>query len=121
MGSAEGCQDDHIDRDRVARIGAAMAGPETARRLADVFSAFADPGRLRLLEALGHDELCVCELTLLSGLSQSSVSHHLRLLRNLRLVRHRRAGRLVYYSLDDEHVRHLVSQGLAHVREEEDR
>jgi DNA-binding transcriptional ArsR family regulator len=73
--------------------------------------------RVRILQALAVEELCVCDLALLLDLSQSAVSHQLRLLRSADLVRSRRQGKIVYYALDDEHVKILFAQGLKHVQE----
>ena len=75
---------------------------------------------MRILDALSCDELCVCDVATLIGLSESAVSHQLRLLRNLRLVRARREGRMVFYSLDDQHIVTLFQQGLRHVNEDAD-
>ena len=82
-----------------------------------IFSALADPTRLRILEALAIGELCVCDLAELSGVSQSGVSHQLRLLRDRSLVTFRRDGNRAVYSLADDHVRSLLAQGLAHAAE----
>lgn len=116
--SLETCEVTAIDADRVRRVQAQLTDEATTQRLAETFAALSDTTRLRIIEALAQEELCVCDLSAaLGGLSQSAVSHHLRTLRNLRLVKHRRAGRLVYYSLDDEHICRLFDQGLEHVRE----
>jgi ArsR family transcriptional regulator len=89
----------------------------TADRLAHVFSALADPTRVRILSALvGAEELCVGDLAAVLELSMSAVSHQLRLLRELQVVRRRRAGKHVYYSLDDEHIHDLFQRGLEHIR-----
>lgn len=88
-----------------------------AQSLADIFSVLADPSRVRLLGALAERELCVCDLANVLGLRQSTVSHQLRLLRALRIVRFRKEGRVAYYSLDDGHVAGLLAQALAHIRE----
>ncbi len=90
---------------------------DEARDLAAVFGTLADPTRLRIVAALAERELCVCDLANLLGLRQSTVSHQLRLLRMLRVVRFRKEGRVAYYALDDPHVAALLAQGLAHVRE----
>ena len=87
----------------------------TATRLAQIFGALSDPTRLRLVSALSEGELCVCDLAAVLGMTQSAVSHQLRLLRNLNLVRFRKEGRVVYYTLDDEHVRQLFERGLEHI------
>lgn len=91
--------------------------PDTVGALADIFKVLGDPTRVRILDVLSHGELCVCHLAQLLGLSESAVSHQLRLLRNTRVVRSRREGRLIYYALDDKHVLTLFRQGLKHVEE----
>lgn len=106
-----------IDLSRVRKIRAALVAPSAVQGLADTFSALGDPTRVRILDALSHGELCVCDLAAVLNLSQSAVSHQLRLLRGLRLVRPRRAGRVVFYSLDDQHIMSLFRQALQHVEE----
>jgi DNA-binding transcriptional ArsR family regulator len=87
--------------------------------LAETFRVLSDPGRVRLISALlGAGELCVCDLAAVTGLSQTACSHNLRLLRSHRLVRYRKQGRNVYYSLDDAHIRLLLDVGLQHVSHE---
>lgn len=86
-----------------------------ADRLAQIFAALADPTRLRLISALIDRELCVSDLAAALNMTQSAVSHQLRLLRALGLVRARKDGRMVYYALDDEHIRDLYQRGLEHV------
>src|SRR5689334_8994525 len=88
-----------------------------AEELAATFAVLGDPTRVRLVDALAHGELCVSELADVVGLSESAVSHQLRLLRSLRIVRARRAGRQVYYQLDDNHIRTLLDQGRRHIEE----
>ena len=90
-----------------------------AAALAETFKALGDVTRVRMLDALARAELCVGDLAELVGLSESAVSHQLRLLRGMRLVRSRRHGRLVFYSLDDDHILRLFEQGLEHVEERE--
>ena len=85
--------------------------------LAELFKALGDYTRVRILFALSVNELCVCALAEVLDMSQSAISHQLRLLRAAKLVRYRKDGKNVYYTLDDDHVRNLVSQGLEHVRE----
>jgi ArsR family transcriptional regulator, lead/cadmium/zinc/bismuth-responsive transcriptional repressor len=104
-----------IDGDRVAAVQRRMPAAAGFRHLAEIFSALGDPTRLRVLFALARQELCVCDLSTLLGVSVSAVSHQLRLLRGLRLVKFRREGRLAYYSLDDHHVAALLEMGLEHV------
>ena len=105
----------HPETVRAARES--LLSSDDARELAATFGVLADPTRLRLVAALAERELCVCDLANVLGLRQSTVSHQLRLLRALRVVRVRKAGRVAYYSLDDAHVAGLLAQGLEHVRE----
>ena len=99
----------------------AATGPlldeRAAEELAATFAGLGDPTRVRLVDALAHGELCVSDLSAVVGLSESAVSHQLRLLRSLRIVRARRAGRQVYYQLDDAHIRTLLDQGRRHIEE----
>jgi DNA-binding transcriptional ArsR family regulator len=99
----------------------AQQGPvnaATAERLAQTFRAMADPTRVRILSALAETELCVGDLATVLGMSVSAISHQLRLLRELRVVRKRRDGKHIYYTLDDEHIRDLFQRGLEHVQHE---
>jgi DNA-binding transcriptional ArsR family regulator len=89
--------------------------------LCQTFKALGDSSRLMILWALEHQEMCVCDLAALLGITESAVSHQLRLLRTLRLVRNRRDGTILYYRLTDGHVSELVRIALEHVRELEDR
>ena len=91
--------------------------PETVAALAETFRVLGDPTRVRILDALAGGELCVCDIASLVGISESAVSHQLRLLRGMRLVRPRRAGRLVYYTVDDQHIIELLRPALTHVEE----
>src|SRR5215204_3493171 len=106
-----------IDLARVRKIRAALVAPDAVQGIADTFNAMGDPTRVRILDALSHGELCVCDLAAVLKLSQSAVSHQLRLLRGLRLVRPRRDGRVVFYALDDRHIISLFKQTLQHVEE----
>jgi DNA-binding transcriptional ArsR family regulator len=96
---------------------AAMMGARTVEALAETFRVLGDPTRVRILDALSAGELCVCDIAALVGTSESAASHQLRLLRGMRLVRPRRAGRLVYYAVDDQHILELLKQALTHVEE----
>ena len=87
-------------------------------RLADTFKVLSDPTRIKIINALANKELCVCDISELLGMSQSAISHQLKKLRDLKLVKHRKEGRTVYYSLNDYHIFQLFSQGLAHVLED---
>ena len=91
--------------------------PRTVEALAETFRVLGDPTRVRILDTLSSGELCVCDIASQVGISESAVSHQLRLLRGMRLVRPRRAGRLVYYAIDDHHILELLKQALTHVQE----
>ena len=117
MPAADVCDIVHLHPARVAELRAALIGADDVADLTETFRALGDPTRVRILDALSHGELCVCDLAALVGMSESAVSHQLRLLRNLRLVRPRRDGRMVFYALDDRHVVDLLGEGLKHVAE----
>ena len=109
------CEADRIAADRLAQLREALS-EAAALELAETFRLLTDPGRLRLIAALLEtDELCVCDLAEVTGLSQTACSHNLRLLRAQRLVRYRKQGRKVYYTLDDDHIRVLLDVALQHV------
>jgi ArsR family transcriptional regulator, lead/cadmium/zinc/bismuth-responsive transcriptional repressor len=114
---ADTCDVFFADPARVERVRAALIGTRQVTALAETFRALGDPTRVRILDALSRDELCVCDLATLLGLTESAVSHQLRLLRALRLVRTRRDGRMAFYALDDQHIVTLFHQGLRHVDE----
>lgn len=103
-----------VDNNKIARLKP-LAWEETVS-LAQTFKAMGDTTRVRILQALSQEELCVCELSEILEMTQSAISHQLRLLRNLRLVKYRKEGKKVFYTLDDEHIINLFAQGLAHVR-----
>lgn len=111
------CDVEFVHEEAVTAARAARHDDEDIDRLADMFGMLASPTRLRLLEALTERELCVCDLAAVAGVSQSAVSHHLRLLRQLRIVRFRKEGRMAYYRLDDEHVAEIIDSGLRHAIE----
>ena len=96
---------------------ALLMAPRTVEALADTFRVLGDPTRVRILDALSRSELCVGDLASQLGVTESAVSHQLRLLRNIRIVRSRREGRMIFYALDDKHVLALFRQGLRHVQE----
>jgi len=101
----------------LADVQRRLLASTTVEAVADVFKLLGDPTRVRLVDALSHGERCVCDLATLIGLTESAVSHQLRLLRGARLVRVRRAGRQAFYSLDDHHVLGLVHDTRRHVEE----
>jgi DNA-binding transcriptional ArsR family regulator len=91
---------------------------EEYRSLAETFGALADPSRAKIVYSLLHQELCTCDLAAIARVSESAVSQHLNVLRRLRLVRSRRNGKVVYHSLDDEHISTLLAVCLEHVRDQ---
>jgi ArsR family transcriptional regulator len=86
--------------------------------LANTFKALGDPGRVKILLALAEQELCVCDLAALLHMSTSAISHQLRILRHLNLVRYRKDGKMAFYSLEDEHIKELLREGLRHIEEQ---
>jgi len=111
------CETEFVDEERVDAVRARMPEREVISALSDTFKVLGDPTRLKIVSALGVAELCVCDLANLLGSSISAVSHQLRVLRNLKLVKHRKEGKMVYYSLDDECIKTLLEEGLRHIEE----
>ncbi len=105
------------DATALAATKARLLADGTVESVADVFKLLGDPTRVRIVDALSHGERCVCDLAELVGISESALSHQLRLLRAARLVRVRRTGRLAYYTLDDHHVIGLLHDTRKHVEE----
>lgn len=112
------CDADIVDPEAVRRVRAEMTGDALVERTCAIFSALSDPTRLRILDALAREELCVCDLAALCGISQSGVSHQLRLLRDRGLVAFRRDAQRAVYRLADDHVRGLIATGVEHAAEE---
>lgn len=116
-GDAPSCDSSLVHLEQVRQVQSEIMTTEKAQQMAQFFGAMADPHRLKLLSALAIAELCVCDLAALVKMSESAVSHQLRLLRNLRLVKHRREGRNVYYSLADSHIANLYKEVADHLEE----
>jgi DNA-binding transcriptional ArsR family regulator len=116
-GPRDVCDVHYVNEQRVKAVQKSMIGDEVAEALAETFKVLSDPTRVKILFALSKAELCLCDLSALLGMNDSAVSHHLRLLKALKLVKYRRAGRMAYYSLDDEHIERLFRHGLEHVQE----
>ena len=112
------CEIDLVDVGAVQRASAQLPDERTLRRLNQIFSALGDPTRVRILQALSVEELCVCDIAAVVGVSQSAVSHQLRLLRDRDLVTFSRQGKRAVYRLADAHVRMLLEQGFAHAHED---
>jgi len=124
MGSAkaklieeDGCQVRVVHLERVEQARRESIPVRELERLSLTYSVLGDPNRLKIVMALRNVEMCVCDLAAFTGLSESAVSHQLRRLKDLALVKKRRAGQIIYYSLDDAHVAQLLDLGLEHVRE----
>src|SRR6267143_164922 len=113
----DSCDIFHLDPAKVSTLKTALLGERSVSALAETFKVLGDMTRVRMLDALSRSELCVCDIARLLALSESAVSHQLRLPRGMRLVRPRRAGRMVFYTLDDQHIVGLFEQGLEHVQE----
>ncbi len=111
------CDTHYINRERVQYVEKRMQADGVVVRLAETFQVLGDPTRIKIIFALSQKELCVCDLAGLLRLSSSAVSHQLRVLRNMRLVKYRKEGRVAYYSLDDSHISRLFDEGLRHVKE----
>jgi len=115
----EDCQVKHINLKKVKELKKSLLPHSILQDLAETFKILGDPTRLNIIHLLSKQELCVCDLASLLNATNSLVSHQLRVLRNLRLVKVRRKGQMAFYSLDDDHIRHLFNEGLIHVRERE--
>lgn len=114
---SDACEVQFVDEKRVRRARSAMKPAEAVSALAELFKVLGDPTRIRIAYALSREELCVCDISNLLGVSQSAVSHSLRALRQMKLVRFRKEGKVAYYALDDEHVARLLEDGFRHVEE----
>lgn len=106
-----------IDKAFAQTIFDTLPDEEELYYLADLFKIFADPTRIKILYVLMKGEMCVCDIALLLHMSQSSISHQLRVLKQSRLVKFRRDGKTIFYSLSDHHVKTMLSQGLEHIAE----
>lgn len=113
------CEQHVVDARRVRQAAAALPSQSVLDELAETFKVLSSPTRLKIIHALSRGELCVCDLAGLLGATDSAVSHQLRLLRGMRLVKYRREGKLAFYSLDDQHVQQLFEAGLEHMEETE--
>lgn len=113
----EACEVKCINPRKVRQLAKNLPDSDTLKRLSNFFQILSDPSRLKVLYCLSHEEVCVCDLSATLGASMSAVSHQLRLLRILKLVKSRKDGRIVHYSLADDHAGKLIEMGLKHDRE----
>ena len=111
------CQGKTIHTEKVQKVKQQLTNDLTLREMAETFKTLGDKTRVTILQALIHEELCVCDIAAVIGMSMSLVSHQLRILRTNHLVKYRREGKTVYYSLDDDHVVHLLKMAYEHVTE----
>lgn len=114
---AESCEFIHVHDDIVRKVTAEMPGEEILYDLADLFRIFADSTRIKILYVLYESEMCVCDIAQLLGMTQSAISHQLRALKQSKLVKYRREGKTIFYSLADDHVVTILAQGMEHIRE----
>ena len=115
--NVECCDFIHAHEDIVDKVRQSLPGEDTLYDLTELFRIFGDSTRVRILYVLFEAEMCVCDIAALLGMTQSAISHQLRALKNVRLVKSRREGKTVFYSLADDHVKTIIDQGLEHVRE----
>ena len=113
----ESCNCTIIHKDVVERVKDSLPEEEILYDLADLFKAFSDYTRIKILHALFQEELCVCDLAALLDMTQSAISHQLRVLKGNRLVKFRRDGKVIYYSLADDHIKHIFNEGFKHILE----
>ncbi len=111
------CEITYIDKKKISAVKKRMKPETTTQRLAETFKVLGDATRTKIIFALSQEELCVCDIANLLGTTKSAVSHQLRVLRNMKLVKYRKNGKIVYYSLDDKHIKNLFDEGLRHVEE----
>jgi ArsR family transcriptional regulator len=117
MTAVESCISEGIHRDTVEKVRNLMPDPVDLYELADLFKLFGDSTRIAILWALSESELCVCDLCALLQMKQPAVSHQLKNLKQARVVKARREGKVIYYSLDDDHIRKLLNLGMEHLLE----
>ena len=113
----ERCDCEVIHEDIVNRVREKFPEEEMLYDLAELFKVFGDSTRIKILWALDESEMCVCDIAFLLNMTQSAISHQLRVLKQAHLVKYRKDGKIVFYSLDDEHVRQIFDQGLVHTNE----
>jgi DNA-binding transcriptional ArsR family regulator len=115
LNQIERCSCYVIHEDVVNKVKEKMPHEETLYDLADFFKVFGDSTRIRILWALDEAEMCVCDIAALLNMTQSAISHQLRILKQANLVKNRKAGKVVYYSLDNEHVKRIFDDGLINI------
>jgi ArsR family transcriptional regulator len=113
----ERCDEQCIHEDIIEKVNSELPDEEILYDLAEFYKVFADSTRIKMLYILLESEMCVCDISQILGVSQSAVSHQLRMLKQMKLVKYRREGKTVIYSLSDQHIEQILSQGLEHISE----
>ncbi|NOZ09051.1 MAG: winged helix-turn-helix transcriptional regulator [FCB group bacterium] len=111
------CSLEAVDLEKVKLVTGLIPDMQKTKLMAELFKAFSDPTRLQILQALAVDELCVCDISAIVEVSVSAISHQLRLLRNMHIVKNRKDGKMVYYSLNDSHIEQLIAVAKEHIEE----
>lgn len=114
---SEMCQWDHVHEDVVAQVRQVMEDTEVLYALSDFFKVMSDSTRMRIMAVLESRELCVCDIAQVLGMTKSAVSHQLKVLKDARLVKFRRDGKNVFYTLKDHHVKTILEMGIEHIKE----
>ena len=114
--TSDRCEIHIVDQEKVAETRQRLLNDEVYTGLAETFAALADSNRAKIIYSLIGQDLCVCDIASVVGISESAVSQHLRILRNLRLVKQRKDGRMMYYSINDDHIQTLLGVCLEHTR-----
>ena len=110
------CAEKCINETKVYQTLESLPQPDDISRMADIFKALSDPSRLKIVLALMHHEHCVCDIAIICSQTDSAISHQLRILRTLKIVKNRRDGKIMYYTIDDDHVASLINMSLEHIR-----
>lgn len=116
---SEECECDHVHSDVVAHVREVMEDTEVLYALSDFLKVMSDSTRMRIMAALDSGEMCVCDLSELLGMTKSAISHQLKVLKDAKLVKFRRDGKNVYYSLKDDHVKTILEMGIIHIKEKD--
>ena len=111
------CEVTMIHEDIVKKVKEKMPEDDLIYDLAEFFKVFADSTRMKIIDALMENELCVCDIAAIVGTTQSAISHQLRILKQAKLVKYKKIGKIVYYSLDDDHISQIVKKGREHIEE----
>ena len=111
------CKYMHVHKELVEKVNLNMPSESTLINLSELYKVFGDSTRIKILYTLFESEMCVCDIAQVLGMTISAISHQLRVLKQARLVKYRRQGKTVFYSLSDDHVRLIIDQGINHINE----